>query len=459
MHFETLKLLRMKISTLCACQLFLAFAISFQTKAQTVELAADINPTGSSFANNTFSYNGEIILSAALQQFNRELIGFDGSTAYLIEEINPGTASSSPGSFTEFNNKVYFFATQAATGRELWSYDGSSVQIEYESVPGTSDNFSSGILTVFNGELYFLMDDGNIGSELYKYDGTNTPTLVADLNTTAGQGSNVSMFTHFNNELYFLATDANDITEIWHYDGTNAPSKATDSNFPSNNTFSNIVELNNELYFSYYDPLENTNHNTLFKCDGVNTNSLVPVMDAWTGIEPFDAHDLFVFNNVLYMVATNSMINYFNTWSYDGLSVPTVAFPTYVEPIIYNNQMYFSMLDSSFTIGSEIHRYDGVNSPVLLSDYIPGSQALVMNNPVLHDNKIYFTAATQSVGTELFVLDCNTDSTYSATACNEFVSPSGNFVWNATGLFQDTISNDLGCDSVITVGLISPSFQ
>ncbi len=40
------------------------------------------------------------------------------------------------------------------------------------------------------------------------------------------------------------------------------------------------------------------------------------------------------------------------------------------------------------------------------------------------------------------------------SACFEYTSPSGNYVWNNTGLYMDTISNSLGCDSIITVNLI-----
>jgi hypothetical protein len=43
--------------------------------------------------------------------------------------------------------------------------------------------------------------------------------------------------------------------------------------------------------------------------------------------------------------------------------------------------------------------------------------------------------------------------TISPTACNSYVSPSGNYTWTATGIYLDTIPNVAGCDSVITVDL------
>ena len=37
--------------------------------------------------------------------------------------------------------------------------------------------------------------------------------------------------------------------------------------------------------------------------------------------------------------------------------------------------------------------------------------------------------------------------------CDNYTSPSGNYTWLNTGQYQDTISNTMGCDSVITVNL------
>lgn len=39
------------------------------------------------------------------------------------------------------------------------------------------------------------------------------------------------------------------------------------------------------------------------------------------------------------------------------------------------------------------------------------------------------------------------------TVCNTYTSPSGNYVWTATGTYQDTLLNANGCDSLITIDL------
>jgi hypothetical protein len=44
-------------------------------------------------------------------------------------------------------------------------------------------------------------------------------------------------------------------------------------------------------------------------------------------------------------------------------------------------------------------------------------------------------------------------NTISETVCAEYISPSGNYIWTASGTYSDTISSYLGCDSIITINL------
>jgi len=46
-----------------------------------------------------------------------------------------------------------------------------------------------------------------------------------------------------------------------------------------------------------------------------------------------------------------------------------------------------------------------------------------------------------------------TAATISPTACNSYLSPSGNYTWTTSATYLDTIPNVAGCDSVITVNL------
>jgi hypothetical protein len=46
-----------------------------------------------------------------------------------------------------------------------------------------------------------------------------------------------------------------------------------------------------------------------------------------------------------------------------------------------------------------------------------------------------------------------TSSTLTVSACEEYTSPSGNFVWSSSGTYTDVLVNAAGCDSTITVDL------
>jgi hypothetical protein len=53
----------------------------------------------------------------------------------------------------------------------------------------------------------------------------------------------------------------------------------------------------------------------------------------------------------------------------------------------------------------------------------------------------------------LACVDCNTAESFEETACDSLVSPSGLYTWTATGMYMDTIPNMAGCDSVLTYDL------
>lgn len=46
-----------------------------------------------------------------------------------------------------------------------------------------------------------------------------------------------------------------------------------------------------------------------------------------------------------------------------------------------------------------------------------------------------------------------TTSTVTESGCNNYLSPSGIYIWTSSGIYLDTIPNALGCDSVITINL------
>jgi ELWxxDGT repeat protein len=120
--------------------------------------------------------NGRLFFTAFDTVHGDELWTSDGTAAgtYLVDDINPGPASSFPGSLngnmTNFNNKLFFSANDGIHGNELWESDGTAAGtfLVQDIWPGSSGS-SPGQLTPSGGTLFFTADDGAHGNELWAY--------------------------------------------------------------------------------------------------------------------------------------------------------------------------------------------------------------------------------------------------------------------------------------------------
>ena len=119
------------------------------------------------------------------------------------------------------NGRLWLMGNDLSTGTEIWSTDGTTngIVLLQDIMPGTPS--SSPVIYAFDGNRFFFgADDGNAGFELWTSDGTAQGTgLIADL-LPGGGGQHMQTVKMLNHKLYFSAMHANFRHEFGETDGT-----------------------------------------------------------------------------------------------------------------------------------------------------------------------------------------------------------------------------------------------
>jgi ELWxxDGT repeat protein len=270
-----------------------------------------------------------------------ELWKYDGATASLVTNLNPGSSSSSPSSLKEYNGYLYFSAIVPNGTRELWRYDGSGVSLFADIHTGSEGSFPSGG-AVFNDAYYFSAYSSNgTAMYLYKYDGTNASIVSTARYPQSGSGLAV-----FRGALHFAYSDT-----LWKYDGTNF----TSVGYSFNGSFSEFTVFNGALYFSGSD---SSAGRELWRYDGTN---MARIADLYPGSNGSSPGSFRVFNGRLFFMATTNGTQY-GLWQYDGTNATragTIVLYSQNNLLIYNGALYFS----ASTNGADFEpwRYDGTN--------------------------------------------------------------------------------------------------
>jgi ELWxxDGT repeat protein len=190
-----------------------------------------INPGADAIPSDFAEFNGELYFAASGPSTvggpGRELYRFDGNAVSLVEDINPGNASSNPSGLTVFEGKLYFAATHAATGRELYEYDGTTFKSYELNMSG--DTFEplsvsnpQNELIEFNGKLYFAGEQSAAtGIELFSFDPASGIKSAATIEAGPGD-SRPGEFAVYDGALYFAATTSVAGRELYQFDGSTA---------------------------------------------------------------------------------------------------------------------------------------------------------------------------------------------------------------------------------------------
>jgi len=134
----------------------------------------------------------------------------------LVNDIRPGTASSTPAHLTNVNGTLFFSATDGSSGIELWKSDGTSAGtvLVKDVSPGAAGSSPSDLAAV-DGLLLFTADNGADGREPWQSDGTAAGTfLVEDIDVGAA-GSSPAEFTSSCSAILFSAQEPAFGRELW----------------------------------------------------------------------------------------------------------------------------------------------------------------------------------------------------------------------------------------------------
>jgi len=413
-------------------QIILTAAFGFTTMwcQGQATMVADINTGGGGAIEYITALGTDLYFSASDGTNGKELWKYDGTTATMVADINPGAGQSYPSKLTVFGTDLYFTANDGTNGVELWKYDGTTATMVADINPGIQAS-QPGELTVLGTDLYFTAKDGTNGRELWKYDGT-TATMVADINPGAGT-SIPNGLTVLGTDLYFSADDGTNAYELWKYDGTTAT--LVQDIWPGSNGGSPlyITASGTNIYFFAND---GTNGTELWKSDGTTTSMIQDINpgsgSAYDGMTVMDPN-ITAYGSDLYFIADNGT-NGAELWKYDG----TIA--TMVQDINSGAGTAFdfmTVMDASLTVlgtdllfvadngtnGAELWNYDGTIAS-MVQDINPGTMGGVQGNLTILGTDIYFTANDGTNGYELWKFYNGT-----STAMVQDINPGAGFAF------------------------------
>lgn len=339
----------------------------------------------------------------------------------MLNDINPGSAYSSPFNVTNLNGTICFGAYDIVNGGELWKTDGTTsgtVLIkDIKSGSGNSIATTGGMSFVnSNGTLFFTADDGINGTELWKSDGTAAGTMMVKdirpgMTGSFPNGSNPNNFLDINGTLFFSATDGINGSELWKSDGTAAGTVMVKDIVPGPNGSGPqyLANLNGLLYFG----TGNGSHE-LWQSDGTTAGTVL--VKAFPGANSVGPYYLKTINNILFFRASDG-INGEELWKSDGTTAGTVlvkdikvgtmysnGLPYYTEFCNVNGTLYFAGDDG--INGIELWKSDGTTAGTfLVKDIFSGTSNSSPSYLTNVNGILFFVAEDATNGIELWKSD------------------------------------------------------
>lgn len=109
--------------------------------------------------------------------------------------------------------------------------------------------------------------------------------------------------------------------------------------------------------------------------------------------------------------------------------------------------------DSILIINLSIKKNMSSEIVEVCDEYISPSDKYVWSSSGVYQDTLINVSGCDSIITVFLTVKNSTAVSETVSACDEYVSPSGKYVWKSSGVYMDTLINIKGCDSLINVNL------
>lgn len=343
-----------------------------------------------------------VYFSARANNDGFELWRTDGTTegTQLVKNINESARhGSGPHSFNVINDKLYFVAIGSEEGT-LWKSDGTEAgTVLLEGIFPQSLN-SQGMKAI-GDSLYFGMrdDDGRIN--LWISDGTELGTRMINTDHLAVDYSlSPEYFEEWKGEVYFAANDSMKGKEIFKTDGTEEGTMlAVD--------VMHDISSNPRQFYSYGDQVmfTTTNSNNSWKVwltDGTREGT-----DSISNLIPGINIGKVSIGDYYYFEAKESINGPAGLWKTDGTPDGTMLLREFAQISMirqHNEHIFIYAMDLEH--GSQIWKSDGTTEGTTIAfNENPETEQFQVSDIASSGNRLFISAAIDSVGTELYVAD------------------------------------------------------
>jgi ELWxxDGT repeat protein len=383
-----------------------------------------------------------------------ELWKTDGTTAgtAMVEDINPGEATSDPASLTVVDGILYFAADDGVHGRELWRSDGTPAGTEMvedinpgdDENPGTPDSSSPNVLTAIGGDLYFQASEGpeptGSGVEFWKStDGTAAGTeLVEDINPNGD--SSPGNWKAALGTVFFSADDGTNGNELWTTDGSAAGTDMLVDKAPGAQNFFpyDLTVIGDRILMGG----QVGGDAELYATDGTAAGTtLVKDIRVGSSSSPYQLTEL---NGAVVFGATAEAGR--ELYRSDGTADGTVRLADIRPGPADSNPLDFQKLGGAILMqaedgvhGNELWRTDGTTAgTTLVKDINPGPVSSGLIRLTRVGDTVLFTAASDTSDFEVWKTDGTAANTEQATNINPTGGsfPEDYFDFNGTALFH-----------------------